>query len=323
MNNGTDVTFTVYTRAKHDGIDIPHNVAVSCNETEWNKTNNEANKLVDVVIIPYPVKTVNNITPYYHDVIEYNLTIVNNGTNKYAGILNVTDSLPDGLVFNGTYYVKGGNETAKFVNINNQTLTWFITNITAKSNAVITLYVKVNALGNLITDRTFIDNITNNNKNINSLEYFVDDVAVWTIVVSNAGNGTNATNVTLKDLFPSDHFKIIDFDAPAGTEYNSTTGIWTIGNLANGTNVTLVINSTAKHEGNDIPHNVSVSCNETEWNMTNNNANKFVDVVPYPVKTVNNSTPYYHEEVLYNLTVVNTGADNYTDVLTVVDVLPY
>ena len=169
LNNGTDVTFTVYTRAKHDGIDIPHNVAVSCNETEWNKTNNEANKLVDVVIIPYPVKTVNNITPYYHDVIEYNLTIVNNGTNKYAGILNVTDSLPDGLVFNGTYYVKGGNEAAKFVNINNQTLIWFITNITAKSNAVITLYVKVNALGNLITDRTFIDNITNNNKNINSL----------------------------------------------------------------------------------------------------------------------------------------------------------
>ena len=362
LNNGTDVTFTVYTRAKHDGIDIPHNVAVSCNETEWNKTNNEANKLVDVVIIPYPVKTVNNITPYYHDVIEYNLTIVNNGTNKYAGILNVTDSLPDGLVFNGTYYVKGGNEAAKFVNINNQTLIWFITNITAKSNVTITLYVKVNALGNLITDRTFIDNITNNNKNINSLgnltnnltvvgpngtvnstdltvypvpivdisvnitsdkdEYFVDDVAVWTIVVSNAGNGTNATNVTLKDLFPSDHFTIIDFDAPAGTEYNSTTGIWTIGNLANGTNVTLVINSTAKHEGNNIPHNVSVSCNETEWNMTNNNANKFVDVVPYPVKTVNNSTPYYHEEVLYNLTVVNTGADNYTDVLTVVDVLP-
>ena len=362
LNNGTDVTFTVYTRAKHDGIDIPHNVAVSCNETEWNKTNNEANKLVDVVIIPYPVKTVNNITPYYHDVIEYNLTIVNNGTNKYAGILNVTDSLPDGLVFNGTYYVKGGNETAKFVNINNQTLTWFITNITAKSNAVITLYVKVNALGNLITDRTFIDNITNNNKNINSLgnltnnltvvgpngtvnstdltvypvpivdisvnitsdkdEYFVDDIAVWTITVSNAGNGTNATNVTLKDLFPSGYFDIINCTVPSGTLYNETTGIWTIGNLANGTNVTLVINSTAKHEGNDIPHNVSVSCNETEWNMTNNNANKFVDVVPYPVKTVNNSTPYYHEEVLYNLTVVNTGADNYTDVLTVVDVLP-
>ena len=169
LANGTNVTLVINSRAIRDGKDIDHAVSVSCNETEWNKTNNDANKTVDVVIIPYPVKTVNNITPYYHDIIEYNLTIVNNGTNKYTSILNVTDSLPDGLVFNGTYYVKGGNEAAKFVNINNQTLIWFITNITAKSNVTITLYVKVNALGNLITDRTFIDNITNNNKNINSL----------------------------------------------------------------------------------------------------------------------------------------------------------
>ena len=33
-------------------------------------------------------------------------------------------------------------------------------------------------------------------------EYFVDDVAVWTITVSNAANGTNATNIKLSELIP-------------------------------------------------------------------------------------------------------------------------
>ena len=306
------------------------------------------------------------------------MTIVNNGTNKYTSILNVTDSLPAGLAFNSTINVSGadfvvlsgvgvvhevvGGKDVYYL-VDGQKVTWRITNITGKSNATITVRVKVVGLGdNIIRNATFIannvtndsavkyvGNLTNNltvvgpngTENTTSLtvypvpivdisvnitsdkdEYFVDDVAVWTVVVSNANNATNATNVTLGDLFPSEHFEITDFSAPAGTEYNKTTGVWTIGNLNNGTNVTLVINSVAKHEGDDIPYNASVSCNETEWNFTNNKAKKLVDVIPYPVKTVNNDTPYYHEEVLYNLTVVNTGADNYTDVLTVIDSLP-
>ena len=124
----------------------------------------------------------------------------------------------------------------------------------------------------------------------------------------------------MRDFFPGSNFEFINCTLANGTSYTGDT--WYIGDLANGTNVTFTVYSRAKHEGDDINHAVTVSCNETEWNMTNNNANKLVDVVPYPVKTVNNDTPYYHEEVLYNLTVVNTGADNYTDVLTVVDVLP-
>ena len=151
-------------------------MAVSCNETEWNKTNNEANKLVDVVIIPYPVKTVNNDTPYYNDFIEYNLTIVNNGTNKYTSILNVTDSLPVGLEFDDIIKVTGADFVVitgavhKVVDgkdvyylVDGQKVTWRITNITAKSNATITIRVKVVGIGdNIIRNSTFIaNNVTN------------------------------------------------------------------------------------------------------------------------------------------------------------------
>ena len=162
LANGTNVTFTVYSRAIKDGINVTHVVSVTCNETDWNLTNNKDNETVDVVIIPYPVKTVNNITPYYNDVIEYNITLVNDGSNVYESTLNVTDSLPEGLIFNGTYKVIGADEAKAYVNVNNQTLTWFITNIAAKSNATITLYVKVVGIGdNIIRNATFIADLIN------------------------------------------------------------------------------------------------------------------------------------------------------------------
>jgi hypothetical protein len=108
-----------------------------------------------------------------------------------------------------------------------------LTNI-SKDNATITLWVKVVCLGDLIKKATFAHNITNNPKvdyvgnltnnvtvtgpngttrNVNKTiypvpivdvsvvkisdraVYFVDDIAVWTIIVYNAGNGTNANNV--------------------------------------------------------------------------------------------------------------------------------
>ena len=192
LENGTNVTFTVYTRAIKDGINVTHVVSVTCNETEWNFTNNKANKTVDVVIIPYPVKTVNNITPYYNDVIEYNLTLVNDGTNKYASTLNVTDSLPEGLIFNGTYKVIAADESATYVNVNNQTLTWFITNIAAKSNATITLYVKVIGIGdNIIRNAIFIADLINDD----AVKYIGNLTNNVTVV---GPNGTkNSTNLTV------------------------------------------------------------------------------------------------------------------------------
>ena len=109
--------------------------------------------------------------------------------------------------------------------------------------------------------------------------------------MSNAGNATNATNVTLRDFFPDNNFEFINCTLANGTKFTGDT--WYIGNLNNGTNVTFTVYTRAKYDGKDINHAVSVSCNETEWNTTNNNDNKLVDVVivPYPVKTVNNDTP--------------------------------
>ena len=89
------------------GNNIENSVKVNCTEDEWNKTNNNANKLVDVVILPQPVKVASNHTPYYHDVVEYDLIVVNVGSVNYTDNLTVIDSLPVGLEFLETVNVTG------------------------------------------------------------------------------------------------------------------------------------------------------------------------------------------------------------------------
>ena len=339
LANGTNITLKIYTHAKVPASDIENKVNVTCDEKEWNYTNNKDNITVEIVAFHKPVKVVSNSTPYYHEYVNYTLFVENLGNNTYTSNFTVIDSLPVGLEFIRTLSITGATNISEVQK--GQSVTWILTNIPAKSNATIVILVKVNAIGNLTNNLTVIGPrnstdmvdctinpmpIVDLSVNITSDkdEYFVDDIAVWTITVHNAGNGTNATNVSLKDLFPSDYFEFINCTLPDGTEYNETTGIWTIGNLANGTNVTLVINSHAIRNGEDIPHNVSVSCNETDWNTTNNKADITVDVydLPYPVKAVNNTAPYYNDVIEYNLTIVNDGTIEYADVLNVTDSLP-
>ena len=205
------------------------------------------------------VKTVNNDTPYYHEEIEYNLTVVNTGADNYTDVLTVVDNLPVGLQFIKTLKIDGADLISE--TIDGQTVTWKLTNIST-NNATIVVRVKVNSLGNLTNNLTVVgpngSNRTVNctiapmpivdlSVNITSdkVEYFVDDVAVWTITVTNAANGTNASNIKLIELLP-DEFEYMYCDAPEGTTYNETTGVWTIPNLANGTNITLEIYAHAK-----------------------------------------------------------------------------
>ena len=68
----------------------------------------------------------------------------------------------------------------------------------------------------------------------------MNDTVVWTITVSNANNGTNATNVTLRDILP----KEVEFVSSNGT-YDNATGEWYIGFMENGTSTTIVITTRA------------------------------------------------------------------------------
>ena len=337
MENGTNATLTIRSIARVAIDKITNTANVTCAEKDWNLSNNVDNETVKIIPLPDPVKTVSNSTPYYHDIVEYNLTIINTGDINYTNILTVVDSLPEGLRFIERIGIEGCVIISEVIGDNN--VTWQITNISANSNATIKVKVRVEALGNLTNNQTVIGpegtNKTVNatvtpvpivdlstNKTSDKDEYFVDDIAVWTITVHNAGNGTNATNVTLVDHIPT-QFVFINYTATNGT-YNYTTGIWTIGFMGNGTNATLTIRTRAVTPIDKVTNFAKVNCTEDEWNLTNNEANKTVTIfdLPDPQKTVSNLTPYNRDIVLYNLTITNVGDTAYSNVLTVVDSLP-
>ena len=307
-------------------------VNVTTPDYDWDLSNNEDNKTV--LVDPLPNKTVSNSTPYYGDFVEYNLTIKNTGNETYAHDLIVIDSLPEGLEYNETVAIIGADQVGETI-VDGQKITWTVTNITAFTNATIIVKVRVHALGNLTNNMTLVApsgfNRTVNatitpvdftdvyvNKSVEKEEYFVDDIVIWTITVSVANNGSNATNVTLKDILPSE----VEFiNASIGT-YDNVTGVLEIGFMENGTSVTLTITSRAKIVANNVTNNATVNCTETEWDYDNNFDNATIDILPNINKTANNTAPDYHEYVDYNLTIINEGDNVYADVLTVIDSLP-
>ena len=338
MENGTDATLTIWTIAKVAVDQVTNTANVTCKETDWNLSNNVDNETVEIIPLPDPVKTVSNSTPYYHDIVEYNLTIINNGDIDYTNNLTVVDSLPEGLVFIETVGIVNGKFIGDEV-IGTNNVTWVVTNISAKTNATIIVKVKVEALGDLTNNLTIIGP-NGTNKTVNETvtpvpivdlstdktsdrdEYFVDDIAVWTITVHNADNGTNATNVALEDHIPT-QFVFINYTATNGT-YDHNTGIWTIGFMGNGTDATLTIWTRAVTPIDEVTNYANVSCYEDEWDLSNNDDEKTVSIIklPEPQKTVSNTTPYNRDNVTYNLTITNVGNITYTNVLTVIDSLP-
>ena len=105
-----------------------------------------------ISIIPIPHKTVNNTNPIYHEIIEYNLTVVNYGDENYTDNITVIDSMEDGLEFLGTVSITGADVVVGET-VNGQVVTWVLTNIST-SNATITVRVRANATGQKLNNLT-------------------------------------------------------------------------------------------------------------------------------------------------------------------------
>ena len=150
----------------------------------------------------------------------------------------------------------------------------------------------------------------------------VGDNAVFTIVVSNAANANEATNVIVNEVLPNG-LTVVDVSASVGT-YDSSTNVWHIAKLANGTQATLVL--TAKTSKVGLFNNtVIVSCDEDEWNYTNNNDTLEFDVIAIVnldiVKTVDDNDTEIGDVVTFTIEVTNKGPSNATNVV-INDILP-
>ncbi|MBR1611161.1 MAG: DUF11 domain-containing protein, partial [Methanobrevibacter sp.] len=108
---------------------------------------------------------------------------------------------------------------------------------------------------------------------------------IFTVVVSNAANASNATNLVIEDVLPEglSGFEIISI-SKGSFESNK----WTISQLDNGTSATLVFKLLSQEFGR-FNNTVNVTCDEHDWNLSNNNATVWFEVVPFNL-TINKST---------------------------------
>lgn len=154
-------------------------------------------------------------------------------------------------------------------------------------------------------------------KTSNKDVYIKGENAIFTIKVYSVG--TNATNVTVKDILP-ESFRYVDSSATRNN-YNPITNEWYIGFLPHGASETLTLTVQTTELGT-FDNVVIVNSTERDWNLSNNRDNKTIHVNLYYTKEANVTKTSVGEYIEYYLRVYNTGSEDYTEIIKVHDVLP-
>ena len=166
-------------------------------------------------------------------------------------------------------------------------------------------------------------------KSVNNTTPFVGSNVVFTIDVTNNGL-SDATGVEVTDLLPNGYAYVSD---DSGGNYNSTTGVWTIGSIMNATtasiNIIALVNPVGTYTNTvEITASDNFDPDSTPGNgITTEDDYATIDVNPIAVsdleisKTVDNSSPFVGSNVVFTITVTNNGPSDATGVQ-VTDALP-
>jgi uncharacterized repeat protein (TIGR01451 family) len=146
-------------------------------------------------------------------------------------------------------------------------------------------------------------------KSVNNSTPNVGSNVTFTLSVTNNGPAA-ATGVSVNDLLPNGYTFVSD---NGGGTYNSGTGVWTIGNLANAASASLQITATVKATGS-YANTAIVTGNQPDPNTNNNTATS--TPIPVPVadlsitKTDGRATYTPGASVSYTVVVGNAGPSN-------------
>lgn len=151
------------------------------------------------------------------------------------------------------------------------------------------------------------------NKSSNLIDANYGDIVIWTLKITN--NGPNVgTGIRLKDLIP-DGLIILSCD---DENYNKKTGILNIDSLNMGESKIINIKTLVNKTGTFI-NEASVSGNEYDWDLKNNNDSAGINVNPSADLAVeilvNDTNPKFNSLVKWTLRVTNNGPDEATGVV--------
>lgn len=233
------------------------------------------------------IKTVNSTTPKVGVNLTFTITAKNLGVVAATGVV-VTDILPSGYT-----YVSNNPSVGAY---NSSTGIWTVGNLAVNASATLNIVATVKISGNYantasVTGDQQDSDLTNNSatatptpdalqanlgitKTVDVQSPVMGDNVVFTLTATNAGPD-NATNARVIDLLPSG-YTYVSSTVTAGT-YNNTTGVWSIGALANGATAKLTVTATVKTSG-VYTNTASVTADELDPVGGNNTAS----VTPTP-----------------------------------------
>lgn len=151
------------------------------------------------------------------------------------------------------------------------------------------------------------------NKSSNLIDANYGDIVIWALKITN--NGPNVgTGIRLKDLIP-DGLIILSCD---DENYDKKTGILNIDSLNIGESKIINIKTLVNKTGTFI-NEASVSGNEYDWDLKNNNDSAGINVNPSADLAVeilvNDTNPKFNSLVKWTLRVTNNGPDEATGVV--------
>ncbi|NIG56427.1 gliding motility-associated C-terminal domain-containing protein [Chitinophaga sp. Cy-1792] len=333
LASGISQTLTITVLVNPEG-DYTNTAVISGQEYDPNNGNNTGTATVTRTAVAdlEVTKTVDNNTPDVGTNVTFTITATNHGASKATGV-TVTDVLPDGYD-----YVSDAPSVGTYT-----TGVWTIGDMEIGGFATMTIVAKVKATGNYHNEATIkgneIDRVpANNYRDVTPVPVPVADLSVtkaisndkpdagsnvtFTITANNAGP-SEADNVTVTDIL-QDGYEFIAATPSVGT-YNNTTGVWTIGTMANGQKNTLTIEAKVLPTGN-YNNTATITSPVKDIDLTNNTA-PIVPPVVRPVtdltltKTVDKSTTDAGTQVTFTLIAGNKGPSDATNVV-VDDPLP-
>ena len=270
------------------------------------------------------LKVVSNSNPSVGDTVTYTITVTNDGPDTATGI-QVSEPLASGLTFQSSNPSQGSYDSG--------TGTWTVGTLANGASATLTITATVNVsdpITNTATvsaDQTDPDTTNNEssvtvpqqsadlqvNKTVDNSNPSVGENITYTIAVTNNGPAT-ATGVQVSDPLPSG----LTFQSsnPSQGSYDSGTGTWTVGTLANGSTATLAI-TVRVDVADPVTNTATASADQPDPDTTNDESSVTVPDQNADLqvsKTVDNSNPSVGQNVTYTITLTNNGPGTATNI---------
>ncbi|KAB8140884.1 DUF11 domain-containing protein [Chloroflexia bacterium SDU3-3] len=334
LANGATASLQIVATVTQVGTMVNSISVISADQPDANATNNTASVSItgqqaDLALVKLADVSEQDVGSLVH----FSIQLTNNGPSAASGVV-VQDSLPVGLTYVSSVAGQG--------TYNSTTGAWTVGSLASGSSVVLTIVASVAQPGALTNSASILasdqpdPNAANNtasasvtgqqadlavSKTVDNATPNVGSNVIYTIQVVNNGP-SQATHVQLRDLLPAG-LRLVSATAGQGT-YTAGTGIWSVGDLANGASSTLTIVATVDQPGLIVNQVAITSADQPDPNGANNTASasligQQVDLAVS--KTVDTVNPVAGNTIKYTILVRNNGPSNATGVQ-ILDTLP-